>query len=330
MTDEATGPGDGMKVVVTGATGFIGSHVVRELLRRGHAVAAFVRPASSLHRLDGVEDQITTWSVDLADGPRVEEALGRIAPDAAIHLGWYAEPRAYLRDIAHNLASLEDSLRLVRLLRAGPARRLVLAGTCLEDVAAADPAREPIYAVAKRALHTLAMSSRGPDLSVACAHVFSVHGPWEDRRRAVPSVALSLLDGAPVEVGAGTQVRDYVHVADVAAALVTILESDATGGVDVCTGDARPLRDVFEEIGRATGGLDLIRFGSRAPDADQDFDATGDPTVLRSLGWRPARSFPERIGETVAWWRANGPVAGDAGAGVSAGTRAGTIVQGAR
>jgi nucleoside-diphosphate-sugar epimerase len=307
-----------MNVVVTGATGFIGSHVVRELLRRGHTVAALVRPGSSLARLDGVEEEITTWRVDLADGPRVEEALARIAPDAAIHLGWYAEPGAYLRDVARNVASLEDSLRLVRLLRSGSARRLVLAGTCLEAVPPQDPVDEPIYAVAKRAMHQLAVAADGPDLRVACAHIFSVHGPHEDPRRAVPSVVLSLLDGTPVEVGVGGQLRDYVHVADVADALVTVVESDVRSGVDICTGDARPLRSVFEELGRATGAGELIRFGARLPDADQAFDATGDPTVLRTLGWRPRRAFPERIAETVEWWRAHRPVPSPAaGAGIT-------------
>jgi len=290
-----------VRVLVTGATGFIGSHVVRELLRKGHSVDALVRPESSRHRLLDVRG-VTFWPVDLSDGATLAITLGRIRPDGLVHLAWYAEPGAYLRDTARNLASLEDSLRLLRLVSGGPTRRVVLAGTCLEAGSRPGSGDEPIYAVAKRALHEVALSGRSGGMTVACAHVFSVFGPWEDERRAVPSIIRSLLRGDPVDVSAGDQLRDYVHVADVAAAFVTILEHDVGGSIDVCTGEARPIGEVFEEIGRATGRGDLIRRGSRATGADEGFDAVGDPDPLRSLGWRPREPFPRRMAETVAWW----------------------------
>jgi len=233
--------------------------------------------------------------------------------DAALHLAWYAEPRSYLRDVPQNLASLEGGVRLLRSLVDGPTRRLVLAGSCLEDIRATGD--EPAYPAAKRALHDIAASGHGRGLSVACAHVFSVFGPSEDPRRAVPSVIRSLLAGQFVDVGTGDHRRDYVFAADVAAALSTILESDVGGGIDVCSGEAQPLRQVFEEVGRAAGAGHLLRFGVRPEEADEAFDAVGDPSALRALGWRPARSFAERMDETVAWWRARTPAPVAAGSG---------------
>lgn len=292
-----------MKVLVTGATGFIGSHVVRELLRRGHVVHALVRPAASLHRLQGIENRITMWPVDLSDATGTEAAVTRIAPDAAMHLAWYAEPASYLRDVPRNLESLEDSLRLLRLLLAGAARRLILAGTCLEDIRIDSGSNDPIYAVTKRAIHWLATQTVGEQLTVACAHVFSVFGPGEDMRRAIPSIILSLLRGDPIEVSAGLQVRDYLYVTDVADAFATILESDVGGTIDVCSGSSRTLRAVFEEIGRSIGREDLIRWGSLPTEADHGFDAVGNPARLNDLGWRPRHSLSEGIDEAVVWWR---------------------------
>lgn len=293
---------------MTGATGFIGSHVVRELLARGHTVDAPIRPGASLHRLPAGGAGLTTWPVDLADAAAVASLLAGAGPEAVIHLAWYAEPGAYLRNVARNLGSLEDSLRLLRLAGAGTARSVVLAGTCLENVAGAGAAGEPIYAVTKRALHDVAVHSQLDGLQVTCAHIFSVFGPWEDERRAVPSVIRALLGGRPVEVGHGAQLRDYVHVADVAAAFATILEAGAGPTVDICSGDARPLGEVFEEIGRATGRTELLKRGARATGADEQFDAVGDPGPLRALGWRPAAPFPERIRDTVAWWQVHDPL----------------------
>lgn len=293
-------------MLVTGATGFIGSHLVQELLVRGHTVEASVRPGGSLHRLPAGVDGLTTWSVDLSDGAAVASMLAGARPEAIVHLAWYADPGAYLRNVDKNLSSLEDSLRLLRLARAASTRRVVLAGTCLEGIAGA--ASESIYAVAKRALHDVAIRSEFDGATVTCAHIFSVFGPWEDKRRAIPSVIRGLLGGVPVATGNGTPVRDYVHVADVAGALATIVEVDAGPTVDVCAGDARPLREVFGEIGRATGRAELLSLGARQTGIDEQFDAVGDPAPLRGLGWRPAAPFSQRIRETVAWWEMHDPL----------------------
>ena len=295
-----------MKVLVTGATGFIGSHIVRELLDRGHGVDALVRPSASRHRLRQLAGAMTTWPVDLADGEAVADAVTRIEADACVHLAWYAEPGSYLRDVVRNVSSLENSLRLLRLLREGPTERVVLAGTCLEASSGQGHGTEPIYALAKRALHEVATRGMADRFSVTCAHVFSVFGPWEDERRAVPSIIRSLLSGSEVDVSGGRQLRDYVHVADVASAFVTILEAATPGTIDVCTGQARPLGDVFDELGRATGRSHLIHRGARATGADEEFDAIGDPGPLRALGWRPREPFTRRIEETVTWWEKNG------------------------
>lgn len=294
-----------MRVVVSGAAGFIGSHVVGELVDRGHSVDALVRPAGSHHRLDHFSQRVSVWPVDLSVAGDVEAVLATTQPDAVMHLAWIATPGSYLHDRPGNLGALENSLRLVRLLDSPPTSRLVIAGSCLERTAPpASPAREPIYALTKRAFHDVASASNSDALSVACAHIFSVYGPDEDERRAIPSIIRALLRGQPVEVGAGLEQREYVHVADVASALVTILESDITESLDVCSGDPRTLRAVFEEIGRATGAGHLIRWGTRPAGADPGFgDAVGDPGTLAATGWRPRHTFTGGIESTVAWWR---------------------------
>jgi len=91
-------------------------------------------------------------------------------------------------------------------------------------------------------------------------------------------------------------------VADVADALCRVAESDLTGRVDICTGMPVTLREVFEEIARATDGAELLRFGALADSESTGWPTTGDPTALLTTGWQPRYNLQQGIQETTAWW----------------------------
>ena len=291
-----------MRILLTGATGFIGSYVARALVARGVEVHGLTLPGAPRDRVSEIASQLDLREGDLADAAWVRETVGSIAPDASIHLAWYAEPREYLRAVPENLASLRGGINLLEALaEGGTCRRVVLAGTCLENFATPEPT---IYAAAKRAQHELAAGFRERGISAACAHIHYLYGPWEDERRVIPTVTRSLLRGQGIDVTAGTQSRDYLHVADVAEALCRIVESDLTGRVDLCTGAPVMLRDVFEAIARATGRADLLRIGSLPDSESTPWPATGDPAALLATGWQPRYDLQQGIQETTAWWAA--------------------------
>src|SRR5205814_531792 len=110
------------------------------------------------------------------------------------------------------------------------------------------------YAAAKHALHVLldSQSSKGA-FSVAWLRLFYLYGPHEHAARLVPTVIRALLDGHAVPVTSGTQVRDFLHVEDVAEAFWAALRSDVTGALNVGSGRAVTVREVVETIGRITG-----------------------------------------------------------------------------
>ena len=292
-----------MRVLVTGAAGFIGSHVVRALLGRGHDVHAVIRPAHPAPRLRELRDDLAVWEVDLLDEAAVRRAVHGAGADAAIHLAWYTEPGRYLNDRPQNLASTGASAALFRHLLEGHCERLVLGGTCLE-AATASGDTPTFYAVAKRLVHELAMQLGDEGPSVACAHVFSVYGPGENEKRAIPSITRSLLQNRAVDVTDGSQLRDYVHVADVAEGLCTVLESGCVGAVDICSGSPLPMRRVLENLGEAAGRPNLLQWGALSTTPGEDFEVTGDPGPLHALGWRPRYSLAEGLRDTVAWWDA--------------------------
>jgi nucleoside-diphosphate-sugar epimerase len=289
-----------MRILLTGATGFIGAQVARTLIAGGHEVHGMTLPGAPRDRLADVAPELQLREGDLGDASWVRDAVRSIEPEATVHLAWYAEPRTYLRAVPENLASLEAGINLLEALAdGGTCRRVVLAGTCLENLDAPGPT---IYAAAKAAQHRLALGFAERSMTAACAHIHYVYGPWEDERRVIPTVTRSLLRGDQIDVTAGLQSRDYLHVADVAEAICRIASSDLEGRVDICTGAPVKLRDVFEEIGRATGKAELIRIGALADSDSTGWPATGDPTALLTTGWQPRYNLQLGIQETTAWW----------------------------
>jgi nucleoside-diphosphate-sugar epimerase len=295
-----------MRVLLTGATGFIGAHVARALIARGAEVHGLTLPGAPRDRLAEVASRLELREGDLAGAAWVRDTVTSIAPEATIHLAWFAEPGSYLRAAPENLASLRGGINLLEALAdGGHCHRVVLAGTCLENLATPLPT---IYAAAKAAQHALALGFAERGMTAACAHIHYLYGPWEDERRVIPTVTRSLLRGEPIDVTAGEQSRDYLHVADVADALCRIVESDLTDRVDICTGKPVRLRDVFEEIGRAAGRPELLLIGALAASESTGWPATGDPTALSTTGWSPRYDLQDGIRETAAWWAARAGV----------------------
>jgi nucleoside-diphosphate-sugar epimerase len=290
-----------MRVLVTGATGFVGSHVADALVRRGDEVHGITRLSTGGDRAAGLAPSISWHEVDPDDTTALLQTVHEIGPEAAVHLGWYAQPGVYLNDSRENLRSLRTTTSLLEALLDARCPRVVLAGSGLETVAPTT-----IYAAAKASAHLIAAQLRRDGVAATCAHIFYTYGPRENARRVIPTVIRSLLRGEPVAVGDGSETRDYVHVADVAEAFSAILERDLGPSVDICTGRTVHLRDVFEVIGRQTGQAALIRPGERRTSAVL-FPETGDPVPLQALGWKPAIGLEDGIRDAIAYWMAELP-----------------------
>ena len=290
-----------MRVLVTGAAGFVGANVVRQLIAGGHEAVAVVRPGSPVARLAELRDRCAVVELDVGDVAGVRSVLGLHQPDAVVHLAWYTEPGRYRHAVAENVASLMATAGLLAAAAEHGCRRVVLGGSCLEHAVAAE---RPIYDAAKIAVHRLAEGFAGEGVSVACGHIFYTYGPFEDARRVVPAVIRSVLAGQPIGATTGEQTRDYLYVEDVATGFIALAASTVSGGADLCSGSLLTLAEVLRVIGEETGRPDLIRIGERGPAVESGYPAAGDPNTLYAIGWRPRFDLQTGIRETIAWWTA--------------------------
>lgn len=299
-------------LLITGATGFIGSHFTRQALAAGWRVALLATPHSKLDRLADVAGELEVHRAELDDAGAVRQVLDRVRPSACAHIGWYMEPGKNLASL-QNIACLNGSLTLMRELARCGCTHMVSAGTCFEyrptdgplsEDSAVGP--ETLYASSKLSL-CLAGGQLAEELGMrlAWARIFHVYGPDEDPQRVLPAVVRALDRGQPFQASAGTQVRDYMHVADAAGGLLAVLESGFTGIINVCTGQGVRIRELVEKVGEVMGRRELIQFGAMPPRSYEPAMLLGDNGRISSLGWQPRFDLQSGVCQTVEWWLAH-------------------------
>jgi nucleoside-diphosphate-sugar epimerase len=298
-----------VRVLVTGASGFVGRHTQRYLLDQGFEVHGVGRSVPPSWALPGV----VPHECDLLDAAATAALVNAIRPTHLLHLAWYAVPGKFWTS-AENLLWIDASKALVEAVIGAGGSRAVIAGTCAEYAWTGEVCAERVtslqpatlYGRCKLELHEWLESPaihRG--LSTAWARLFFMYGAHERAGRLVSSVSESLLTNREVACSAGKQWRDFMLVDDVARALVALLCSAVEGPVNIASGEARPVGDVIRMIGAATGRPDLIRWGAKP-------EAPGEPDRIEACTHRlnnevhfsPAFTLESGIRQTVDWWRA--------------------------
>ena len=307
------------KVLVTGATGFIGRHSLRPLQERGYEVHAIYFEAPLEDKPFGIAEgkpEVIWHQGNLLDADSIRAICEEVKASHLLHFAWYVNPKDYKTSPAND-RWVAATLSLLRAFKANGGVRAVLAGSCIEyDWSAAEELyseemtakdHPTAYGRAKNETRRLAESfSDENGISFAWGRIFFLYGPHEARTRLVPYVITSLESGTPAHLGSCEQLRDYLYVKDVADAFSALVDGNATGVVNVCSGIALPVKDLVLNIAQALGKTDLVRFGAK-PDRDEPARIAGDIHRLKEeVGWQPRYSLEQGIQETVEWWSKNG------------------------
>lgn len=262
-----------MRVLLTGAGGFIGASVVRRMTDEGidlHALGRRDVPGTAFHRCDL-----------LTDDPA--PILATIRPTHLVHLAWN-DDRATLWNGVDNLSWVAATLRLVLAFRQAGGTRAVIAGSSAEydwtGDAPLDERTSPLdpatgYGRAKRALFDLLTGTPALGLSIGWARIFFAFGPDDKPDRLLSQVIDGVAAGRTVACSAGMQVRPFIHVDDVAGALVALLRSPVEGAVNVALAETMSVRDLALCAGAAAGNPNHIAFGMQPLQP-------GEPPLLRA------------------------------------------------
>lgn len=307
-------------VLVTGADGFIGSHLVQALLDKGLRVRALAQYNSfnSWGWLEDIHcDRLEVVCGDVRDPDfcrHITRGTGTVFHLAAL----IAIPYSYVAPDSYVDTNIKGTLNMLQAARDEGADRIVVTSTSeVYGTAQYVPINEKHprqpqspYSATKIGADALAKSFYNAfDLPVVIARPFNTYGPRQSARAIIPTIITQIANGArEIKVGDLTPTRDFNYVADTAAGFIALAEAPGIEGreINIATGTEVTMKETLETIARLMDAdVSFVTDPQRLrPSKSEVFRLCGDNTLITSLtDWRPAHTLEDGLRETIDWFR---------------------------
>ena len=291
------------KILITGASGFIGRHCLPYLQKNNYEIhATTIEQNSNIKNYPNV-----IWhQCNLLDTSSVKHLFKNINPTHLLHLSWFVEPQTYLNS-PNNIDWLESSIRLIKEFINHGGKRVAIAGTCFEyDLKhgycseSTTPLKPTsLYAKSKNSLLSATEELCSiHNISYAWCRIFFTYGPYEYPTRFIPSIINSLLSNKKFTCLARDDIRDYLYVEDVAHALVSSLDSTFCGSVNIASGNPTKIKDLVQIIAQEMKKSNLIDFKRNVSEKLPIIHAN-TTRLCDVIGFSPSFTLEQGIKKTI-------------------------------
>ena len=307
-------------VLITGASGFIGSHLTRRLIREGARVSALILPDCPRTRLSDIEGEINIYPVDIRDGAALVKVTEEIKPRKIFHLAGITSVDRSPSKLDLSLAvNLGGTLNLLRALAGIEYDALVCPCTAEAYGKNHPPFREEMaldplspYSLTKAAA-TLACKTWANSFGarVTVLRLFLVYGPGQEEGRFLPQLIKSGLTRQPLRMTSGEQTREYTYIDDVIESFLLAAEKGSGGGevFNIGTGREISLRDLVQKVEEILGRKMVLNPETVPYRQNEIWRYIGDHAKAANiLGWRPTVPLETGLAKTIGWYRERLPV----------------------
>ena len=307
----------GRPVLVTGATGFIGSHLVRRLVNDGADVHALTSSVSSIYpaRLADFKDRITLHEGNLTDRSAMDAIVEAARPSHVFHLGAYTHVGKSWRRVDECVqANIQGTVNLLQSLDGSGYERFVYTGTSeiygdIDVPFREDAVVNPIspYSVSKYGGERYCrMFHSGYGWPVVMVRPFNAYGPWQTPDRIIPEIIGRAVRGEELRMTQGRQTREFNYVEDLIDGFLLL---GTTAGIDgelfnLGNGQELSMRELATTILDLMGNPIEPRFGALPDRPTEIWHMYSDNSKIRALGWAPRHSLTEGLQKTIEWYRA--------------------------
>jgi UDP-glucose 4-epimerase len=299
-----------MRIFVTGATGFLGSYLVRELLDRGHDIGVLLRRNSHTWRIEDLLPQLEALTGSLDDVEELRSVLENFKPECILHLAWEGtgnsdrnraiQARNIYRTV--ELAAIGADLGVKSFIGAGSQAEYGPYQRAIYETDATKPTT--LYGKAKLAAGDMAADVlRQFGVRFAWLRVFSTYGPKDSEQWLIPSMIKSLREKRRVSLTLCEQLWGFLHAEDAASAFRAVAEEEAASGVyNLGSPDAPPLRETVNLLRDLIDPAAELGFGDLPYRPDQVMVLKANTDRLSALGWRPRVPLLLGLRNTVDWY----------------------------
>jgi len=302
-----------MKILITGASGFVGSFLLNQLLEESkHEVALLLRNPLKSWRIKPLLKDVFLIKGSLDDPQSYQSKLNAFKPDVLVHLAWDGVEGKDRNDSVQ-WKNVFNMLKLMEIANSAGVHTFVGLGSQAEYglvSAQIDETRETkptsLYGASKLAASSIGqMQANIYDMRFSWLRLFSSYGPMDHPNWLIPYLINSLLDGRSPNVTLAEQVWDYIHVRDVASAIGAIIDTDTASGVfNLGSGRAVSLKLIIEKIRDIINPLAIVNFGAIPYREDQVMHLEANIDLLsKETDWKPIVLLDNGLLETVDWWK---------------------------
>ncbi|MEG1942049.1 MAG: NAD-dependent epimerase/dehydratase family protein [Cetobacterium sp.] len=305
------------KILLTGATGFVGSNLVRALIKRGYEVNILSRNSSNMWRLHDIYDKLKDWKVDLLEKEKLKQVIQEINPDYICHLaiyGGYPNQKEEKKIIETNFIGTINLLEALEnidfkcFINTGSSSEYGIKSKKMNEEDICNPITP--YGIAKLS-STLYCNYKSLESkkNIGTLRLFSPYGDFEENGRLIPSLFTKLLKNENVDLANPLAARDFIYIKDVIELYLKVLEKPELikGQIfNVCSGQQGTVGEVAEYVKEIVVSKGQLNYGNLE---GRKFDTNiwvGDcEKISKVYDWQPQYSLKDGLLETYKWYKKN-------------------------